>query len=95
VLPFYEFTAQGDLVLRQLPALLVECLLSVPYILADEDEGARSGLFPDVYPDHEDKQEEWERYSVPELHALFAKQGRSSEPTCAISSPSARALAIA
>lgn len=70
-----ELDEDGGLTFRRLPAVYAETLLLVPHVLEDEDEKGRARLFPDVYLDHAENQDEWERYGKPELYALFASQG--------------------
>ena len=61
----------GEVVLRNLPPIYVETLLSLPQILRDDSPDIRERLFPLSYPEHDDFEAEWDRFGRPDLESLF------------------------
>ncbi|MAE76012.1 MAG: hypothetical protein CMJ85_03965 [Planctomycetes bacterium] len=72
--PTVEVEEDGTFVLRNLPPVSVEALLSVPSVLSEEGVDITERLFPTSYPSDPDKEAEWERLARPDLKALFASQ---------------------
>lgn len=72
--PFLESNADGELVIRNLPLFFVDVLLLVPKILESPDEALKDQLIGASYPDDTQKEEEWRKFSHPELFALFASR---------------------
>ncbi|HHI79521.1 MAG TPA: DUF2017 family protein [Planctomycetes bacterium] len=70
--PFVEKSPKGDLILRNLPAFYIQCLLILPEILDREEEDIRSALFPNAFQQTPEHREDWEKYSSPDLLHLFA-----------------------
>ncbi|MCA8969461.1 MAG: DUF2017 family protein [Planctomycetes bacterium] len=69
--PRIEIQADGTLVLRCLSASHVFALREVPEILRDDDPDVRARLFPNSYENDPEREAEWDRYSRPDLIALF------------------------
>ncbi|HMQ24210.1 MAG TPA: DUF2017 family protein [Planctomycetota bacterium] len=69
--PSIEVEADGSLLFRHLAAGYARALREVPDILLDDSEDVRVRLFPNSYVDDPEREADWERYSKPDLIALF------------------------
>jgi hypothetical protein len=63
----------GDLVLGELPLVLVDTLHRIPGLLTGDDERVRGRLLPRTYEDDE-AEAHWRRYVTPDLEHLFASR---------------------
>lgn len=69
--PRLEIGVDGAFVFRGLADVHAFALRELPDLLADDSPDVREQLFPNSYQDDAEREAEWERYSRPELIALF------------------------
>lgn len=73
--PRLEIGADGAFIFRSLADVHAFALRELPEILADDSPDVREQLFPNSYRDDAQREAEWDRYSRPDLIALFESRG--------------------
>lgn len=66
----------GDLLLGELPLVLVDTLHRLPELLTSDDPRIRDRLLPRTY-EGDDDEEHWRRYVTPDLEHLFASRAET------------------
>jgi len=69
--PSVDRTDEGDVVLRNLPAVFAYALRQLPLLLSDDAPGVRCRIEQSPYGEDEEGTEDWVRHATPELEHLF------------------------